>query len=105
MSDIFQEVKNDVVITAEDCNSALDFWRHFNIPIPADLQTAIERFSADPSFSNQEAVKREVCLAIVTSQHEAFRDDIFNSLREECQDTMFDLSFEKDLEEALTEDK
>ena len=104
MSEV-QEVKKEVVITPEDCNAALDFWRHFNIPIPAELQTAIKNFSTDPSFSNQEMVKKEVLTAIIKSEHEAFKDDIFTSLREECKESLFDISFESELEEALTEDK
>jgi hypothetical protein len=106
MSDDVQkdlEKATEVVITADDCNAALDFWRHFNIPIPAMLETAMSAFSADPSYANQEEVKMQVCKAIADSQHEAFKDDMFSKIVEECKTISFDMSFDKDLEATLAE--
>lgn len=106
MSDLKEQEKStEIVITSDDCNAALDFWRHFNIPIPAALDAAMQKFSADPSFLNQEEVKREVCAAIATSEHGAFKDEMFAKIREECASVTFDMAFEKDLEETLTEEK
>lgn len=91
-----------VVISPEDCNAALDFWRHFNIPIPANLQTALDKFAADPSFDNQEKVKFEVVHAIATTEHEAFKDEMFQKIVQECEGISFDMQFDKDLEETVT---
>jgi hypothetical protein len=96
------EKEQKVVISPEDCNAALDFWRHFNIPIPADFQTALDAFAADPSFINQERVKLEVCRAISTSQHEAFKDDMFSKIVEECEGVSFEMQFDKDFEATVT---
>lgn len=110
MSD--QEVKttekeNKVVISPEDCNAALDFWRHFNIPIPAGLQAAFDSFSKDPSFENQDKVKLEICRAISTTDHEAFKDDMFSKIVEECAGVTFEMQFDKDFEHtvSITEQK
>jgi hypothetical protein len=99
-----QEKIKEVVITAEDCNAALDFWKHFNIPIPDALESAMSAFSKDPCFENQNKVKLELCLAIATSTHEAFKDDMFVKIKEECRGATYEISFDENLEEALRED-
>lgn len=99
------EKDTTVVITPEDCNAALDFWRHFNIPIPQALQDAFESFSQDPSFPNQEKVKLEVCRAISETDHEAFKDEMFVKIVEECAGVTFDMQFDKDLEKTLSTEK
>lgn len=91
-----------VVISPEDCNAALDFWRHFNIPISADLQGALDKFAADPSFENQEKVKFEVVRSIATTDHEAFKDEMFKKIVEECEGLTFEMQFDKDLEDEVT---
>lgn len=100
-----EEHKEDskVVISARDCQSALDFWKHFNIPIPAELQKAIHAFTENPSFNNQERVKYEVCKAISTSDHAAFKDDYFVKIVEECASVAYSMTFDQDLEKSLTE--
>lgn len=96
------EKEKKVVISAEDCNAALDFWRHFNIPIPAELQGALDAFAADPTFQNQEKVKLEVCRAISTTDHEAFKDDMFSKIVEECEGVTFEMQFDKDFEAEVS---
>jgi hypothetical protein len=100
-----QEKKNEVVITGDDCNAALDFWRHFNIPILPELEKAMAAFSANPTFENQEDVKMWICTAISTSDHVAFKDEMFTKIVEECAGVTYDMRFKKDLEETLTEEK
>ena len=96
------EVENKVVISPEDCNAALDFWRHFNIPIPAELQGAMDKFAKESTFANQELVKLEICRAISTQDHEAFKDELFSKIVEECAGVTFDMQFDQDLEEEVT---
>ena len=99
------EKDNKVVISPEDCNAALDFWRHFDIPIAAGLQTAMDAFAADPTFENQEKVKLEVCRAISETDHEAFKDEMFKRIVEECAGVTFDMQFDKDFETTVQENK
>ena len=94
--------KEEIVISPEDCNAALDFWRHFNIPIPANLQGALDAFAADPSYANQEKIKLEVCNAIGQTDHEAFKDDMFGKIVEECNGVSFEMQFDEDFEATVT---
>jgi hypothetical protein len=97
------EIDRTVAITAEDCNAALDFWRHFNIPISTELQNAMDSFSRDPSFENQQKVKFYVCKAIVETDHPAFKDEMFSKIAEECENVSFHMQFDNELESILTE--
>lgn len=96
------EEEKKVVISPEDCNAALDFWRHFNIPIPEQFQKAMDDFSKSPTFENQQAVKLEICRAISTTDHEAFKDELFKKIVEECGNVTFQMQFDRDLEEEVT---
>lgn len=95
------EVDQKVAISPEDCNAALDFWRHFNIPIPADLQGAMDGFAKDPTWQNQEVVKLAICKAISETDHQAFKDEMFSKIVEETAAVSFDLQFDQDLEKTL----
>lgn len=99
------EKDTKVVISPEDCNAALDFWRHFDIPITDGLNVAFETFAKDPSFENQEKVKLEVCKAISETPHDAFKDEMFQRIVEECAGVTFDMQFDKDFEATVTEKK
>lgn len=99
------EKENKVVISPEDCSAALEFWRHFQIPIPPEFQQAMDAFAADPTFPNQEKVKLEICRAISQTDHEAFKDEMFSKIVEECAGVTFEMQFDKDLEAAITVEK
>jgi hypothetical protein len=96
------EKNTEVVITADDCNAALDFWKHFQIPIPTELEQAMAMFAKSPDFTNQEEVKLQICKAIASSDHKAFKDEMFTKIVEECAAVTFEMKFERDLEESLT---
>jgi hypothetical protein len=99
------EVGQVVAITPEDCAAALDFWKHFNIPVSATMQDAFEAFLKDPTYINQLRVKREVTKEICTSTHEAFKDEMFVKIVSECQDITYEMAFDEQLEDLLTVDK
>lgn len=98
-----QEVSTKVVITAEDCAGAADFWTHFEVPMPVELRSAFEAFAKNPTIENQNEIKLQVCKAIGYTAHAAFEDEMFKEIVEECKNVVYDLSFDKDLETKLAE--
>lgn len=103
-----EEMKEDVkkcVISSSDCQSALDFFNHFEIPLPTDLQVALDGFKADETVPNQEELKFQLCKAIATTDHEAFKDEMFEKIVAECKNVVYAMQFDKDLENTLTEEK
>ena len=101
-----QEVSKKVVITPEDCQGAAEFWTHFDVPMPEGLKLAFETFAADPTFENQNKIRLEISRAIAYTQHDAFKDEMFKEVVEECKAVEYDMGFDQELEKTLTpEDK
>jgi hypothetical protein len=96
------EAQKEVVISADDCRAALDFWSHFEIPMTSELQKAMDDFAQNPSLENQDQVKLEVCRAISGTDHPAFKDEMFQKIVEECSNVLYDMQFDRDLEATLT---
>lgn len=100
-NDALLEKDTKVVISPEDCSAALDFWRHFDIPISEGLQSALDIFAKDVTFENQQKLKLEICKAISETEHEAFKDEMFQRIVEECAGVSFDMQFDKDFETTV----
>jgi hypothetical protein len=96
------EVVPKLVIAPDDTKSAFDFFKHFNIPMPEQLTEALNKFAKDPTIENQNSVKYEICSAIVHVDHEAFRDEMFKKIAEECNSVVFEMKFDKDIQETLS---
>lgn len=99
-----QEVSKKVVITPEDCAGAAEFWTHFEVPMPEGLKKAFEDFTKDPSFLNQNAIRLEISRAIAYTDHDAFKDEMFKEVVEECKAVEYDMGFDIDLEKTLVPD-
>lgn len=93
-----------VVITPDDCKAALEFWRHFKIPVPQDLSDAFSNFISDPTYDNQVKVKFYLTKSIATSDHEAFKDEMFQQVVTECASVAYEMAFDSQLEESLDQE-
>jgi hypothetical protein len=98
------QVESKVTVTPEECRAALDFWTHFKIPAPQSLVDAIERFSQNPTLENQDIMKLEICKSIAETDHEAFKDQMFQQIVQECAGVSFEMQFDKDVEKTLSEE-
>lgn len=96
-----QEVSKTVAITPEDCSGAADFWTHFEVPMPQPLKDAFAAFAKDPTYANQQEVKHQICKAIGYTEHEAFNDEMFKEIVEECRNVTYDMGFDDAIETAL----
>jgi hypothetical protein len=102
-SNALQEVSRKIVITPEDVQGAAEFWTHFEIPMPPELKEAFANFSANPTIENQDEIKLQISMAIGHTEHEAFQDEMFKEIVEECRDVNYEMAFDKRLEETLSE--
>lgn len=100
---VLQEIERKVVITPEDCAGAADFWTQFEVPMIPELKEAFEAFSKNPSVENQDKVKLAVCKAVGYTDHEAFKDEMFKEIVEECRSIVYDMEFDKNLENTLAD--
>lgn len=96
-----EEIATKVLINAEDCTRAMEFWTHFDIPMPDYLRVAFQKFKENETFENQQDLRLKVAEAIGYTEHAAFHDEMFVEIVQECKDVRYDMQFDKCLEEHL----
>lgn len=98
------ENKNQVVITPEDVEECSKFFKFFEIPVPAPLQSAIDNFCKDPTLSNQTELKFQLSEIITKSTHPVFQDEVFAQVRPETAQVNDEMIFERQFHEQLVSD-
>jgi len=104
-SNVLQEIIPTIVINAEDCDGAAEFWKHFSVDMIPELCEAFEKFCKEPTFENQMEIKLAVTKAVGYTEHDCFRDEMFKEIVEECRNIVYDLSFDKCLEATLDKEE
>ena len=100
---VTDEVKNKIAISAEDCANVKKYCNHFGVPITEGLDKALDEFSKNPTFQNQQEVKLEICKWILEGNHESFKDSLWDAPKKASEEVVFDLQFDRDLREELTQ--
>lgn len=96
------EVKNKVTISNEDCANVIKYATHFKVPLSAELELALKKFSDDNSYENQLEIKLEMCKWMLSSTHESFQDSLWDAPKKAAESVVFNLQFDKDLKDVLT---
>ena len=96
-----EEVKNQIVISADDCQNVREYGKHFGVPIPQALEDALDAFVEAQTFENQQSVKLEMCKWMLTSEHESFQDKLWEEPKQLAEEATFNLQFDKDVQDAL----
>jgi len=99
------EVKEKITITNEDCLSVYKYCEHFKVPMADSLKNALQKFEKDNSYKNQLEIKLEMCKWILSSDHENFKDSLWEAPKKSAEALVFDLQFDKDLNDELTKEK
>jgi hypothetical protein len=102
MTEQTDEVKNKVTISNEDCANVIKYATHFNVPISAELQAALDKFTADNSFENQIEIKLEMCKWMLSSTHDSFQDSLWDAPKKAAESVVFNLQFDKDVKDVLS---
>jgi hypothetical protein len=108
MSNETNEEGNKVVINEEDIKNIEDFFNHFRIDIPDFLKSELDTYRSSPDtygIDNQEKLKAELAHAIVASDHELFKDKLFENVVKNCTKCWFDTQFDRDLESGLSDNE
>lgn len=103
-----EEEVNKVVINQEDIKNVEDFFNHFRIEIPKFLQAELDVFKDDPESYNldkQAKLKSELAHAIVSSDHELFKDDLFVNVMKNCNKEWYDTQFDRDINDVFSSDE
>jgi hypothetical protein len=97
-----------VVINDEDLKHIEDFFNHFEIPMHDRLKARIQEFRDDPAgytVLQQKRLRQEMSHAIVNTDHPLLQDELFSYLRANCAHDDYHAQFDRDIEEALTDEK
>jgi hypothetical protein len=100
------ETSNKVKCSSEDCDNFINYEKFFKVPLGDDFKQALEAFRKDPTWGNEQEVKRHACKWIITCEHESFKDNLWDTPRKTAEKEIYDLQFEKDMKDFLSpEDK
>lgn len=95
------DVQNKVAISPEDCQNVRNYCTHFGVELPEHLERALKNFENNVCFENQNDIKLELCKWMLGSQHESFKDSMWEAPKKAAEEVVFDLQFDKDVNEAL----
>lgn len=98
----FEVDEPKLVITPEDAKAAFEFWDQFEVPVMPGLREAFEKFQTEPTVENQEYLKFMICKAVSTTDHEAFKEETFVKVVEECAEVAYDMGFNREFEKLVT---
>ena len=102
-----QDEKKEVVISADDIKNISVFFNHFNITIPKFLQAELDRYNNKPdkyTYDDQLKLKAELAHAIVDSEHELFKDELFTKVVTNCEKEWYNVQFNRDFENTIKDD-
>ena len=95
------EIERKVPVSEEDCENVRNYSVNFGVEISQELQAAMDKFEADQTYENHIEFKLEICKWLIQSGHESFEDSLWDHPKEAAQDIVFDLQFDKDVQEEL----
>lgn len=100
------EVDRTIPVSAEDCDNVRNYSLHFGVELTEELKEAMNQFEKDvTSYEKMIDFKRELCRWLVECNHESFKDSLWEHPTEAAKDILFDLQFDKDVNEVLQEKK
>jgi len=96
------EVKNKITISSDDCDNVKKYCDHFGVPSSPELDAALAAFKANNTFENQMEIKLEICKWMLSCDHASFKDNLWNAPKKAAEGVVYDLQFDKDLQETLS---
>ncbi|CAB4125407.1 hypothetical protein UFOVP53_130 [uncultured Caudovirales phage] len=105
MSNTNGEADRSIPVSAEDCDNVRNYSLHFGVEITDTLKEAMLAFEKETTFESMLDFKRELCKWLIECGHESFTDDLWKHPTEAANDILYDLQFDKEVQDLLTEEK
>jgi len=99
-----EDSENKVTCSAEDSENVRQYSKHFNVALTPELDAALDAFEKEPTYENQKEFKLQISKWMLETDHESFKDDLWNAPKKAAEDAVFDLQFDKDVKEEFTVD-
>jgi uncharacterized protein (DUF1786 family) len=99
-----KENEESVVLTQEDMRNVREFFNHFNIDMPEYLDKTILSVEKENEITlqSQKNFKTSLVRAISESNHELFKDSLFEEIVPECEKEWYEAQFSQDFEAAMS---
>lgn len=98
-----EEQKQEVVLDQKDSEVIERFFTHFEITMPDYLKDAIAQFGKEQTYQAQNNLKLCLTKAIGDCKEDFLGiDEIFEPVILACDETAYNLQFDKDLQEELS---
>jgi hypothetical protein len=97
------EAESKTLVTMEDVKNVRDFFDHFKIEMPQYLTDHLAAMENAENIDEKlhDEMRVQVARAIAESEHEIFKDQLFEEVIPNCQKAWFDRQFSEDFEEAM----
>lgn len=97
------EAESKTLVTIEDVKNVRDFFDHFKIDMPQYLSDHLNNMENADSITEElhDEMRVQVARAITESEHEIFKDQLFEEVIPNCEKAWFDRQFSDDFEEAM----
>lgn len=92
---------DELLITPEDVQSAVDFYDFFDIPMCQELKENIELFKKKPDVDTQNRIKFLLLRDANESFHDVFKDPMFAEIVNECKTASYEMGFDLHLDDIL----
>jgi len=90
-------------IGLEDVKNIRNFFKHFNVPGSDELETALKGFESSQTVDNEMLVKVAISKAMVSINHPAFTDKMFEGIYKESEEVAYRAHFDKQLVDTLSD--
>lgn len=97
------EIERKVPVSEEDVENVLNYGLNFGVQVGPELMAAMDKFKSNQSYENFLDFKLEICKWLINSNHESFEDSLWDHPKEAAKDIVFDLQFDKDILEELSD--
>ena len=98
------EVERKIPVSDEDRENVINYSKNFGASMSDELKLAMDIFVENSNYGNMLDFKLELCKWLLLSEHDSFSDSLWDHPKEAAKDIMFDLQFDKDVQEELGDD-
>jgi NAD(P)H-nitrite reductase large subunit len=95
--------EQEIMIDDSDVDAIINFSKFFEAPMTEALKNAVDIFKKDKTMINQKKIKLEVSKWILSTKSDVFIDEVWDSPKKTMDEIIYNLSFDQDLNELLTE--
>lgn len=100
-----EDAKKEVILDSKDAEIVEKFFQHFNLSIPEHLREAIDAFNKDANIDTQEKFKLALTSSVKMLKDDFVKiDEIFEPVVMACDETSYNLQFDKDFHKVLSEE-